>query len=74
MINLEKEIREQPDVLANISKVNKSTVEALVAKAKAAGVNNICLQQEAPVIMRQYTRSTSSEYSRPFPADSQLPP
>lgn len=42
MINLEKEIREQPDVLANISKVNKSTVEALVAKAKAAGVNNIC--------------------------------
>lgn len=42
MINLEKEIRQQPDVLANISKVNKSTVEAIVAKAKAAGVNNIC--------------------------------
>ena len=34
MINLEKEIREQPDVLAGIKAANEDTLRALVAKLK----------------------------------------
>lgn len=41
MINLEKEIREQPSVLAGIAEKNKNTIKNLVSAAKAAGVNNI---------------------------------
>lgn len=42
MINLEKEIREQPGVLSGLEKVNGETVRALVADAKSKGVKNIC--------------------------------
>ncbi len=42
MINLEKEIREQPEVLAGISDKNMEEIRKLVLTAKKAGVNNIC--------------------------------
>lgn len=42
MINLEKEIREQPGVLSGLEKVNAETVRSLVADAKARGVKSIC--------------------------------
>ena len=42
MINLEKEIREQPEVLAGISDKNMEEIRRLVLAAKKAGVNNIC--------------------------------
>ena len=41
MINLEKEIREQPEVLAGISDKNMEEIRKLVLAAKKAGVNNI---------------------------------
>ena len=41
MINLEKEIREQPSVLASVAEANRDTVKKAVAAAKAAGVSNI---------------------------------
>lgn len=41
MINLEKEIREQPSVLAEIGKKNDAVLESIVSAAKAAGVKNI---------------------------------
>jgi glucosamine--fructose-6-phosphate aminotransferase (isomerizing) len=42
MINLEKEIREQPKVLASIKEKNISAIRAAVAAAKSAGITNIC--------------------------------
>ena len=42
MINLEKEIREQPEVLARISDANKEEIRKLTLAAKQAGVKNIC--------------------------------
>lgn len=41
MINLEKEIRQQPRVLAGIKEKNIETIRALVAAAKKAGIHNI---------------------------------
>ncbi|MBR4895371.1 MAG: SIS domain-containing protein, partial [Clostridia bacterium] len=41
MINLEKEIREQPQALANVVENNLPVIRALVAKAKEKGVKNI---------------------------------
>ena len=41
MMNLEKEIREQPAVLSHVLDENLSTVRAIVAEAKAAGVKHI---------------------------------
>ncbi len=41
MINLEKEIREQPSVLAGVAAVNMDTIKALVADIKAAGITNV---------------------------------
>lgn len=41
MINLEKEIREQPSVLAGICEKNCETVQKIVDTAKAAGVRGI---------------------------------
>lgn len=41
MINLEKEIREQPAALANVIEINLPVIREIVAKAKDAGVNNI---------------------------------
>lgn len=42
MINLEKEIREQPRVLAAVKEKNIAAIRAAVAAAKAAGLSNIC--------------------------------
>lgn len=42
MINLEKEIREQPQVLSAIGEKNVSVIREIVSKAKASGVDNIC--------------------------------
>ena len=41
MINLEKEIREQPEVLANVVKNNETVLDTIVASAKKAGVSSI---------------------------------
>ena len=41
MINLEKEIREQPDVLKKVIDVNKDKIAALVADAKGRGLKNV---------------------------------
>lgn len=41
MINLEKEIREQPEVLAAVGAYNRETVRALAAAAKQRGVKHI---------------------------------
>ena len=41
MINLEKEIREQPEALARVLDINLDTIREIVAKAKAAGVKSI---------------------------------
>ena len=41
MINLEKEIREQPSALANVIETNLPLVRVIAAKAKAAGVKSI---------------------------------
>lgn len=41
MINLEKEIREQPAVLAGVSEKNLETVKKIVADIKAAGITNV---------------------------------
>jgi len=41
MINLEKEIRQQPAALKDVIANNKKTLEAIVAEAKAAGVTGI---------------------------------
>lgn len=42
MINLEKEIREQPRVLASVKEKNMAVIRAAVAAAKAADVTSIC--------------------------------
>jgi glutamine---fructose-6-phosphate transaminase (isomerizing) len=42
MINLEKEIREQPRVLAAVKEKNIATIRAAVSAAKAAGVTSVC--------------------------------
>jgi glucosamine--fructose-6-phosphate aminotransferase (isomerizing) len=42
MINLEKEIRGQPRVLAAVKEKNIGTIRAAVAAAKAAGVTSVC--------------------------------
>ena len=44
MINLEKQIREQPGVLSGLEKVNGETVRALVADAKSKGVRTSASQ------------------------------
>ena len=36
MINLEKEIREQPETIAKALEINLDTIREIVAKAKAA--------------------------------------
>lgn len=41
MMNLEKEIRERPNVLANVKKINEPMLKALVADIKARGVDNV---------------------------------
>lgn len=41
MINLEKEIREQPAVLSGVSEKNLETVKKIVADIKAVGVTNV---------------------------------
>ena len=43
MINLEKEIREQPGVLYGVIAANLETVRNIVADIKAAGVTNVQL-------------------------------
>lgn len=42
MINLEKEIREQPQVLASVYEKNKAVLHDAVAAAKKAGLSGIC--------------------------------
>ena len=41
MINLEKEIREQPKVLSGVGKVNEKTIINLVKELKERGVDNV---------------------------------
>jgi len=41
MINLEKEIREQPEALARVLDINLDTIREVVAKAKATGVKSV---------------------------------
>ena len=41
MINLEKEIRQQPEAITNAIETNLPVIREIVAKAKAAGINNI---------------------------------
>ena len=41
MINLEKEIREQPAALAGVCDLNIEVIDKIVAEAKASGVNSI---------------------------------
>ncbi len=41
MINLEKEIREQPSVLRSIEEKNKDTIRALVADIKSRNITNV---------------------------------
>ena len=41
MINLEKEIREQPEALSKVLDINLPVIREVVVKAKAAGVKNI---------------------------------
>lgn len=41
MINLEKEIREQPNALSNVEKINGEVLDRIVTDAKAAGVSSI---------------------------------
>ena len=41
MINLEKEIRQQPDVLAGVGGANAERIKALVAEAKKRGIRNV---------------------------------
>ena len=41
MINLEKEIRQQPSVLASLLEKNKTTLEALASELKTKNINNI---------------------------------
>mgnify|MGYP003752432273 CR=1 FL=1 len=41
MINLEKEIREQPSVLAGVKAANIDTIKAIAAEYRARGLNNI---------------------------------
>ena len=41
MMNLEKEIRQQPEVLAKIKENNIDTIRALVAEIKARGLNHV---------------------------------
>ncbi len=41
MINLEKEIREQPDVLKRVIGTNKDKIEAFVSEAKQRGLKNV---------------------------------
>lgn len=41
MINLEKEIREQPSVLASLKEKNKNVLADLVSEIKEKGINNI---------------------------------
>ena len=43
MINLEKEIREQPAVLAGVAAANMDTIRALVAEVRAADVASVQL-------------------------------
>lgn len=41
MINLEKEIREQPQVLENVKSYNIDTIKAIVNEVKSSDINNI---------------------------------
>lgn len=41
MINLEKEIREQPAVLAGVAAANLDTIRALVGEIRTAGITNV---------------------------------
>ncbi|MFA6948071.1 MAG: SIS domain-containing protein [Eubacteriales bacterium] len=41
MINLEKEIREQPVVLANVKKLNEDTIKAILADVKQSDITNV---------------------------------
>lgn len=43
MINLEKEIRQQPDVLSGVEKANREKITALVAQAKKRGIKNVTI-------------------------------
>ena len=43
MINLEKEIRQQPDVLSGIEEANREKITALVAEAKKRGIKNVTI-------------------------------
>ena len=43
MINLEKEIREQPKVLESVIENNIETVEAIVREAKEKNLTNILI-------------------------------
>lgn len=57
MINLEKEIREQPAALAKVLGDNMPTVDAIVKEAKDSGVNVIYSPQEVPLTTPAYTHS-----------------
>jgi Glucosamine 6-phosphate synthetase, contains amidotransferase and phosphosugar isomerase domains len=41
MINLEKEIRQQPDVLANVRAANEAVIDKILADVKSAGLESI---------------------------------
>ena len=41
MINLEKEIREQPAVLAQVKDTNMDTIRTIVADIKAGNITNV---------------------------------
>lgn len=43
MINLEKEIRQQPEVLAGVGAANAEKIKALVAEAKKRGIRNVTI-------------------------------
>jgi len=41
MINLEKEIRQQPEVLAKVREANEATIDKILADVKSAGIESI---------------------------------
>ena len=65
MINLEKEIRQQPDVLAGVGAANTEKIKALVAEAKKRGIRNVTIAargtSDHAAIYGQYLLALSKE-------------
>lgn len=57
MINLEKEIREQPNVLSALKEQNHSVLKSLVAELKENNIDNIYLVARGTSDHRAFTHS-----------------